>query len=124
MIPAVIYSGSNLAPKVNTYNSLPRSEQLASYWDKTHDDELSDLKESIKDHYIKAQDYTCPYCKQRMEVEHKATWDAEHIIPKATHPNFMFAAQNLCVSCKDCNGAKGNKNVLKNPERVTFPGQK
>lgn len=119
MIAAVIYSESNLT-KVNTYNSLTHSEQI-SYWDKTHDDELSDLKESIKDHYIKAQDYTCPYCKQRMEVEHKATWDAEHIIPKATRPEFMFTERNLCVSCKDCNRVKGNKNVLKNPRRATFP---
>jgi hypothetical protein len=82
---------------------------------------LGELKERIKNHYLSAQDYTCPYCRQRVEVKHLAAWDAEHIIPMYTHPRFMFEAQNLCIACKDCNRSKWNKNVLVNESRKTFP---
>jgi hypothetical protein len=120
MISPVQYTDVLMA-KVREFENLKPEEKNASYWDKTDDGELSDLKEAIKNHYIIVQDYTCPYCHQRIEVNHKAAWDAEHIIAKATHPQFMFAPENICVACKDCNHAKSDKNVLKNKSRKTFP---
>lgn len=116
----VAYCGK-IKEKVDSFNDLPISEKSGSYWDKTDDGELRDVKKYIKDHYIAVQDYICPYCLQRNVVEHNGAWDAEHIIPKDSHPQFMFHEKNLCVSCKDCNGEKLNKNILKNPRRKTFP---
>lgn len=107
--------------KVGFFEKLPLSEKTGSYWDNTNDHELKKIKKKIKDFYIKSQAYTCPYCRQKIHVEHNAAWDAEHIIPKDKHPQFMFEPLNLCVSCKDCNQEKSNKNVLKNKARTTLP---
>lgn len=122
MISPITYSADEQA-KIDSFKNLP-PDAKKTYWDNTHDGILSNLKERIKSHYIETQDYTCPYCKQRIVVKHKATWDAEHIIPKDTHPNFMFEAENLCIACKDCNQEKWNKNVLVNKDRKTFPDDK
>jgi len=81
------------------------------------------IRKSIKLHYRKEQNYTCPYCKVKNPVTHGMAWDIEHIIPKDKKPLFMFEPKNLCVSCKDCNGAKGNKEVLVNSRRKTFPSK-
>lgn len=116
----VVYSGK-IKEKVDAFNSLPAADKKGGHWDKTDDDELKDVKKHIKDHYIVAQNYICPYCRQKNVVEHNGVWDVEHIIPKDSHPQFMLHEQNLCVSCKDCNGEKLNKNVLSNPRRKTFP---
>ncbi|EEW9976583.1 HNH endonuclease, partial [Salmonella enterica] len=75
----------------------------------------------IKSYYLLAQDYRCPYCHQKILVAHNGAWDTEHIIPKDTHPDFMFEPQNLCVSCKDCNGEKSNKNILVNKKIIRLP---
>lgn len=107
--------------KVDSFNALPRSEQSGSYWGATESGDMSDVKKFIKDHYKAAQDYRCPYCYQKIVVEHNGSWDAEHIIPKDMYPQFMFEPRNLCVSCRDCNLIKLNKNVLRNKDRVTFP---
>ncbi len=120
MITPVSYSGE-LKDKVDEYNQLDPSEKIGAYWDRTNDTRLADLKKHIKDHYILAQDYKCPYCQQRLEVNHNGAWDAEHIIPKSSHAKFMFTEKNLCVACKDCNQAKGDTNTLKNPHRINFP---
>jgi len=119
MIVAIKYTAEE-KKKIDAFEALP-DEEVKGYWEKTHDGELSELKERIKSHYLEAQNYTCPYCRQRIEVNHKAAWDAEHIIPKDTHPRFMFEAKNLCISCKDCNQSKWNQNVLVNERRKTFP---
>ena len=117
---AIVYVGSARA-KVDDFNA--QSSYCPSYWEKTNDGVLSDLKKTIKDYYLKVQDYTCAYCRQKMEVTHNGAWDAEHIIPKASHPKFMFEPRNLCISCKDCNSTKTNKNVLKNKDRKNFPSE-
>lgn len=121
MIDAYAYTEEDNA-SLETFKALSDIEKKG-FWDNTHGGEsaLTRLKGRIKDHYVLAQDYTCPYCQQRNEVTHLGVWDAEHIIPKDTHPQFMFEAQNLCVSCKDCNGEKLSQNILKNPGRKTFP---
>ncbi|MOA26398.1 hypothetical protein D3C78_1471900 [compost metagenome] len=46
---------------------------------------------------------------------HGLTWDVEHIIPKATHPQFLYEPENLAMACKECNSAKLNKEVLSAP---------
>lgn len=116
----IVYDG--LAKrKVEEFDALKCPMEIKGYWDKTNDGELAEVKKIIKDYYLLAQDYRCPYCRQKIVVDHNAAWDAEHIIPKDTHPRFMFVPQNLCVTCKDCNTIKSNKKVLVNQDRKTFP---
>ncbi len=119
----VIYNDENMKKKVSEYNDLGEDQQVGTYWNNQDDDELKVVKKYIKDHYIVTQDYTCPYCLQRIVVDHNVIWDAEHIIPKDSHPKFLLEPENLCVSCKDCNQEKSNKNVLVNQSRKTFPNQ-
>lgn len=85
--------------------------------------QYENIKESIKNHYKVEQNYTCPYCKVEIPVKHGMVWDIEHIIPRVLKPSFMFEPQNLCVVCKDCNGAKSDEEVLVNPRRVRFPNK-
>ncbi|CAG2128926.1 HNH endonuclease [Cupriavidus plantarum] len=121
MIPApVVYEGK-IRAKVDAFAALSPEQKQGSYWDKTDDGDLSDVKKHIKDYYIKVQDHVCPYCQQKMVVDHNGAWDAEHIIAKDARPEFMFEPENLCIACKDCNGEKSNKNVLTNPQLKRFP---
>lgn len=107
---------------VDAYDNLSEDEKCGGYWDdRNNGGELKKIKKNIKSYYIDTQNYTCPYCRQKIVVEHNAIWDAEHIIPKDKYPEFLFSPLNLCVSCKDCNLAKFKKNVLKNPTRKTLP---
>lgn len=115
----IVFVGSEKT-YVDTYNKKPKSEKNGAIWD-GDDAGLVKVKKVIKDHYLKIQDYTCAYCRQRIEVEHNGAWDTEHIIPKDSYPQFLFEPENLCVSCKDCNGAKTNKEVLRRKGRVRFP---
>ncbi|WP_312633983.1 HNH endonuclease [Pseudescherichia sp.] len=108
------------AETYRNFNALPEEHKNGHVWD-SDDISIVNIKKAIKDHYIVSQDYTCPYCKQRLVVNHNATWDAEHIIPKSSHPKFIFEPLNLCVSCKDCNNEKRDKAVLRNNRRRTFP---
>lgn len=116
----IVFKGDNLK-KVESFNGMSRSDKKGDYWNNPDDASLVELKRSIKDHYLTIQKHTCPYCKQSIEVGHHAVWDIEHIVPKDQYPEFMFSPLNLCVSCKDCNTEKSNKNVLKNKRRKTLP---
>lgn len=109
--------------KIGEFEAIPYKLKKGSYWDATDDGDMEDVKKHIKDHYKVVQDYRCPYCQQKIEVDHNGSWDAEHIIPKDTHPQFMFEPRNLCISCKDCNLIKRNKRVLKNQKRIRFPNR-
>lgn len=115
----IAYDGETL-DTFQRYEQLPETEKNGGVWDST-DSDICNIKKAIKDYYIIAQDYTCPYCKQRIEVSHNASWDTEHIIPKSTHPRFIFEPLNLCISCKDCNNEKRDKPVLVNNSRRTLP---
>lgn len=115
----VVYEDVLLA-KVLKYDGLSKAKKCGSFWDTKDDAELTRLKKHIKDFYILSQDYTCVYCRQKIVVDHNAVWDTEHIIPKSTHPQFLFKPENLCVACKDCNVKKSNKNVLVNSNKQSF----
>lgn len=85
------------------------------------DPKFADVRNEIKEHYKSVQNYTCPYCQQRINIAHNMVWDIEHVIPRKLKPGFMFEPQNLCIACKDCNGPKSDENVLVNKGRKTFP---
>lgn len=111
---AVIYEDIH-KELVEAFNS---TNCTSSDWEK---EEYKDLKTHIKNHYKDEQNFTCCYCHQKIKVDHNATWDIEHIIPRSLKPTFMFEPQNLCISCKDCNVSKHATNVLKNQNLKKFP---
>lgn len=121
-IRSVVYSEAS-AQFVKIYEAKQLSSKLGNDWDNENDPLLTEVKREIKRHYLKAQSYTCAYCRQKIVVEHNGAWDTEHIAPKDIYPSFMFVPENLCLSCKDCNGAKSNKHVLVNKLRRTFPNK-
>ncbi|CAK2405648.1 HNH endonuclease [Vibrio crassostreae] len=99
-------------------NFIKRDKKNGTDWG---DDKFKDIKLSIKNHYKVEQNYVCPYCAITYPVGHGMVWDIEHIVPKDKKVQFMFEPENLCVACKDCNGAKSSKEVLVNPDRRRFP---
>lgn len=98
-------------------NGIP-SEKIWS------DESLTNIKSNLKDHYIKEQNKICAYCRVELHTNHHGVWDAEHIIDKDSSPQWMFEPLNLCVSCKDCNQAKGIKPVTKSESYKNFPNRK
>lgn len=88
------------------------------------DGKFDAIKKSIKEHYLKEQNYTCFFCRQRIFVKNNRAWDTEHILSRHAHPAFMFHPLNLCVTCIDCNIEKGGKEVLVKPApRSRFPAK-
>lgn len=87
------------------------------------DDSVNDIKSRLKKHYIAEQGQKCAYCKVELHTSHGMVWDAEHIIDKDSTPQWTFEPLNLCVSCKDCNQAKGNRAVTKSASYKSFPNK-
>ncbi len=116
----VAYSDGSKA-FIRNFKKLPKDQQVGTYWSQLKNPELTAVKAEIKKHYLKEQSYCCAYCRQSIEVSHGGAWDTDHIVAKDTHPQLMFEAQNLCISCKDCNTAKKAKNVLLNDGAVRLP---
>ncbi|PTP81976.1 HNH endonuclease [Vibrio splendidus] len=88
------------------------------------DDCVTDVKLRMKKHYISEQGEKCAYCKVDLHTSHGGVWDTEHIIDKDSSPQWTFEPLNLCVSCKDCNQAKGTRSVTKNTAYKFFPKNK
>lgn len=105
---------------INKYVQSFDGELTSSIWD-TEDEGVKKIKIKIKQHYIFEQKHNCYYCKQRIVVKHSAAWDAEHVIPRKTHPSFCFEPENICIVCKDCNNAKNAEIILANPKAKRFP---
>lgn len=72
----------------------------------------SRAKKNIKQHCIESQKKRCCYCNRLFPSKNGKIWDLEHIIHKKGYPRFRFEPLNLCISCPDCNGKKGNQEVL------------
>ncbi|MFB2657104.1 HNH endonuclease [Shewanella xiamenensis] len=84
---------------------------------------IKKLKSNIKKHYLKEQGNKCAYCQVWNPSTHGMVWDTEHIIDKDSSIEWIFEPQNLCVSCKDCNQAKGVKKVTKSDSYKYFPSK-
>lgn len=120
MIKAPIeYQGDDLLI-VQTYNELQKTAQNADYW---NSEDVTLLRSNIKAHYEKEQNFRCCYCQAELLTKNGRVWDGEHIVPRSTHPQFLFEPKNLAVSCIDCNGAKSNQQTLKNKKRKTYPSK-
>ncbi|ACH64104.1 conserved hypothetical protein [Aliivibrio fischeri MJ11] len=85
------------------------------------DKDLDNIKKTIKNHYLKEQKNTCPYCKQKIKSNNGRHWDIEHIIPRSMTLSFMFEPLNLCMSCVDCNLAKSDKKVTNSKAKRNYP---
>lgn len=83
--------------------------------------EVNAVRQEIKAHYIEAQQHLCCYCGIPDPANHHWDWDAEHIVPKALHPEFLFTAENLSVACRECNQAKRSKETLVDPTVSIYP---
>ncbi|WDY55194.1 HNH endonuclease [Vibrio fluvialis] len=89
--------------------------------EKWGDPAVTDLKARMKQHYIEQQDYCCAYCKVHKPSQHGGDWDLEHIMHKNDFDKWMFHPENLCVSCKECNGYKGSSLITKSTSYTKFP---
>jgi len=103
---------------VDAFDALPLDDKKSSYWS---EDETKAVRDVIKDHYIAEQDFHCCYCRRQTLSKNKADWQGDHVIARNSHAQFMFEPRNLAICCRSCNGAKSDKNVLRNPNRKTFP---
>lgn len=81
------------------------------YWDNTNEPMIS-IRKKIRNHFLLTQNYQCCYCKMTKQEDHGLVWDIEHILPKILYPKFTFEPLNLAISCKECNRAKWNKDVI------------
>ncbi|MDI3455220.1 MULTISPECIES: HNH endonuclease [Acinetobacter] len=89
-----------------------------TYWDNTNE-LMTSIRKKIRDHYLSSQNYQCCYCKMTKQEDHGLVWDIEHILPKILYPQFTFEPLNLAVSCKECNRAKWNKDVVEKSSNLS-----
>lgn len=103
---------------ITGFNNFPPEKKIGSYWS---EEAIADLKTRIKTYYINKQRNYCCYCRTHIPSNNHRYWDVEHVVARASHPQFMFTEKNLSVSCPDCNGAKGDKACMVNNKRKTYP---
>lgn len=118
MIAAAIIWSEADAVLVDAFNVKPRADKLGSYWS---DEGLAALRGRVKTFYIAAQGEHCCYCARHLAAAFHRSWDLDHIVDRAKYPWFLFTPENLAASCPECNQAKTDKEVLKNPGRKTYP---
>lgn len=87
-----------------------------NFWDEPgiHKPILVSFKSEVKKHYFYQQMRRCCYCSSVLPGS-QAAWDAEHILDKSGHPEFMMEFDNLAAACKPCNTAKGKRSALVAP---------
>jgi len=100
------------------FSELNPKVQRADYWSSPS---LEHLRSHIKAFYIAAQKTRCCYCDRHLATDHHRMWDVEHIASRTGYPRFMFEPRNMAACCPDCNGQKGDTEVLVNKRRKTYP---
>lgn len=108
---SIVFSGADLH-FINQYDGVSHDQ-----WNATRGPIVL-VRSSLRDHYLREQKFRCAYCRMEKKERHGMTWDVEHIIPKATHPQFLYEPKNLAMACKECNLAKKDKEVLVRPRRA------
>ena len=86
----------------------------AGYWDEqpvADRPSFARFKSEVKQYYLFAQGMRCCYCSFELAND-QSTFDAEHVLDKSTHRQFMFELNNLAAACKPCNRAKNAKSAL------------
>ncbi|HAT2179298.1 HNH endonuclease [Raoultella planticola] len=108
--------------ELNTISELQKKKLSSEEMWK--DASVQAIKSNIKRHYIAEQEQKCAYCKLNFRTNHGMVWDTDHIIDKNSFPQWTFEPLNLCISCKDCNQAKGISPVTKSVNYKLFPNKK
>lgn len=103
---------------VASYLALPPAEQSADLWGAAA---FVSLRKNLKEYYFAIQEQKCCYCDEKQPTVHQRAWDLEHIVPRSTHPQFLFVLENLAMVCIDCNISKSDLVPLKNKSRKTYP---
>lgn len=92
-------------------------------WKSLHDHTIAisgkDIIKSMRSHLTSKQHNRCCYCK-RWLYNIAYSKPVEHILPRATHPQFCLEYRNLAAACYDCNQIKSNSNwepIDKNQQR-------
>jgi hypothetical protein len=115
MLAPVVYSDTDLEFVRRFENG---QNMLSNFWS---DAVCDPIRSRIKKHYLLAQRNTCCYCRQVIPEDHARAWDAEHVVPRSTHPQFMFTPQNLALACLSCNVSKSNKQTLNDIGVIDYP---
>ena len=76
------------------------------------EDDLIELRKTIREFYRKTQHGFCAYCKNVVSLEAVDNCHIEHIAPKSKYRDFIFEPKNLCVICADCNKIKREQETL------------
>lgn len=97
-----------------------RHSGTSEFW---KDSSVVPIRKVIKQHYIPEQRHLCCYCRLPDSSLHGLDWDVEHIVAQSAHPRWMFLPENLAVACRECNSAKGAKEVLVDPTVAIYPTQ-
>lgn len=66
------------------------------------------------------QNCRCAYCRIELPIA-CCFGQREHIVPKVSHPKWIFEPRNLCFACEKCNNFKWDEEVLKKPHAVAYP---
>ncbi|PSU61210.1 hypothetical protein CTM79_21465, partial [Photobacterium phosphoreum] len=69
MIKEISYSSDE---KLQIKIKIKDESFCSSSWS---DDDISNIKDKIKEHYLSTQKYQCPYCKQTIKSKHGRYWD-------------------------------------------------
>lgn len=77
------------------------------------DADLLPVRKFVRIHYRPLQGKVCYFCKNPLSKKSAMNCQVEHLVPKSTHPEFMFTPKNLCLICCDCNESKGSHPVTR-----------
>lgn len=83
------------------------------------DNDISDIRSSIREYYRIEQKAKCAYCKQNVSLTSASNCQVEHIVPKSKYIDFITEPKNLCVICADCNEIKKSQEILNEVPDVT-----
>jgi len=75
--------------------------------------DLLPVRKFVRNHYRPLQSKVCYFCKNSLSKKSAMNCQVEHLIPKSTHPQFIFTPKNLCLICCDCNESKGSLPITK-----------
>lgn len=81
---------------------------------------ITEFKDHMREYMYYEQNCRCAYCRIELPIA-CCFLQREHIIPKATHPKWMFEPRNLCFTCDRCNNFKGDEEVLENQYAANYP---
>lgn len=99
------------------YKKMIESYDLKDHniWNATKGD-MVEVRKTIREFYLKEQGYKCAYCRMEKKESHGYTWDIEHVLPKASYPEYLLEPENLAIACRECNNPKDDHEMLSDPK--------